>query len=71
MLWRDPAGLVLVSWGLRRVLGNGCPCGVALTRGKLESTGEMLPSPTSSVLRIEETEALTWRGICMGLTADG
>lgn len=40
-------------------------------RGKLESIGEMLPSPAPSVLRIEETEALTWRGICMGPTADG
>lgn len=67
-LGRDPGG------PRSRLMGSpGCPwklrplrCRSDSGRGKLESTGELLPSLAPYFLRIEETEALTGRGICIG-----
>lgn len=62
MLWRDPAGLVLVSWGLRRVLRNWCPCGVTLTRGAGNSKALGRCYPVQLLLSCELRKLRPWHG---------
>ena len=62
MLWRVPAGLVLVSWGLRRVLRNWRPCGVALTRGAGNSKALGRCYPVQLLLSCELRKPRPWHG---------